>query len=182
MYRRIAACQVKWRCGVPTSVILDDLPRDAPNDVTLEWIIAGLHERSFVMLLIALVGLVPGVSPLLGIMLAIPVVPMLLGRGQPVLPRRLATRRLSKARLGRILARVILVLRWLERLVAQRFGTPFETTKRVVGFVILLLGRTLLAPVPFSHVIPAFVMALSASHSWRKTASCCASPSLPRSS
>jgi hypothetical protein len=149
---------------VPTSVILQDLLNDAPDDVTLEWIIANLHERSFgiVMLLIALVGLVPGISPLVGLMLAIPAVQMMLGRREPTLPRRLATRRLSKARLGRILARVIPVLRRMERLVRPRWGTPFETTKRVVGFVILLLGGTLLAPVPFSHIIPALVIALLA--------------------
>lgn len=149
---------------VPTSVVLQDLLRDAPDEVSLEWIIAHLHERSFgiVMLLIALVGLVPGISPLAAIMLAIPAVQMMRARSEPVLPRRLATRRLSKARLGRILARVIPVLRWLERLVRPRWPTPFEATKRVVGFVMLLLGATLLAPVPFSQVIPALVIVLLA--------------------
>jgi hypothetical protein len=149
---------------VPTSVVLEDLLRDAPGEVTLEWIIATLHERSFgiVMLVIALVGLVPGISPLVGLMLAVPAVQMMLGRGEPVLPRRLATRRISKLRLGRILARVIPVLRRLERLVRPRWSTPFEATKRAVGFVMFLLGATLLAPVPFSHVIPALVIMLLA--------------------
>jgi hypothetical protein len=39
--------------------------RDAPpDDVTIAWLLGSLHKRSFglVMLLIALVGLVPGVS------------------------------------------------------------------------------------------------------------------------
>lgn len=149
---------------VPTSVILGDLMRDAPSEVSLEWIIANLHERSFgiIMLLIALVGLVPGISPLVGLMLAIPAVQMMLGRREPFLPRRLATRRVSKAQLGRILIRLIPVLRRLERLVRPRWATPFEATKRGVGFVILILGATLLAPVPFSHVIPALVTALLA--------------------
>lgn len=149
---------------VPTSVILQELLRDAPDEVTLEWIVGNLRERSFgiVVLLIALVGLVPGISFLVGLLLAIPAVQMMLARGEPVLPRRLATRRLSKARLGRVLARVIPVLRWLERLVRPRWSTPFEATKRVVGFVILLLGATLLAPVPFSHVLPVLVIVLLA--------------------
>jgi hypothetical protein len=50
----------------------------------------------------------------------------------------------------------------LERVVRPRWRTPFEATKRVVGLVVLLLGATLLAPVPFSHVIPAFVIMLLA--------------------
>lgn len=149
---------------VPTSVILEDLLRDAPGEVTFEWIIATLQERSFgiVMLLIALVGLVPGISPVVAVMLAVPAVQMMLGRGEPVLPRRLAVRRISKLRLARILARVIPAFRRLERLVRPRWRTPFKTTQRTVGFVMFLLGATLLAPVPFSHVIPALVIMLLA--------------------
>jgi hypothetical protein len=149
---------------VPTSVILEDLLRDAPPAVTLEWIVANLRERSFgiVMLLIALAGLVPGLSPIVGVMIAVPAVQMMLARREPALPRRLGARSLSKARLGRILARVIPVLRRLERVVRPRWATPFETTKRVVGFVILLLGATLLAPLPFSHIIPILAIMLLA--------------------
>lgn len=149
---------------VPTSVILEDLIRDAPTAVTLEWVVASLRERSFgiVMLLISLVALVPGISPLVGVMLAVPAIQMMLGRAEPILPRRLATRRISKARLGDILKRVIPVLNRLERVVRPRWSTPFEATKRVVGFVILLLGGTLLAPVPLSSIIPALVIMLLA--------------------
>ena len=149
---------------VPTSVILEDLLRGAPNDVTLEWIVANLKERSFgiVMLLIALVGLMPGLSPVAGVLLVIPAVQMILGRREPLLPRRLATRRLSKARLGRNLARVIPLVRRMERIVRPRWGTPFEMTKRVVGLVVLLLGGTLFAPVPFSNIIPALAIMLLA--------------------
>jgi hypothetical protein len=46
--------------------------------------------------------------------------------------------------------------------VRPRWATPFKTTKRVVGFVILLLGATLLAPLPFSHVIPILAIMLLA--------------------
>ncbi len=59
----------------PTSVILDNLLQDAPSDhITLEWIIDRLGERSFgiLMLLIALVGLVPVVSSIAGLILALP--------------------------------------------------------------------------------------------------------------
>jgi hypothetical protein len=52
--------------------VLEELFRDAPPDyVTIAWLIGSLHKRSFglVMLLIALVGLVPGVSVFIGILL-----------------------------------------------------------------------------------------------------------------
>jgi hypothetical protein len=155
-----------WRKAmrVPTSVVLENLIRDAPADVSLEWIGANLQQRSFgiVMLLIALLGLVPGLSLIAGVMLAVLAFQMILGRREPVLPRRLAVRRLSRERLARNLDRVIPVFRRLERVVRPRWGTHFEMTKRVIGFVILLLGATLLAPVPFSHIIPALVIMLLA--------------------
>jgi len=150
---------------IPTSVILERLARDAPaGEVSLEWIVENLGERSFgiVMLLVSLVGLVPGTSPLVGILLAVPAVQMILGRQEPVLPRRIAARRVSTRRLVRVLERLIPVLRRIERVVRPRWGTPFEATKRVVGFIILLLCGTLFAPIPFSHVIPAVVIMLLA--------------------
>ena len=149
----------------PTSVVLERLVRDAPSDsVTLEWIIASLRERSFgiVMLLVALVGLLPGLSPVVGLLLVVPAVQMILGRKEPILPRRIATRSLSTPRLVRLLERVIPALRRMERVIRPRWATPFGATKRIVGLVVLLLAATLLAPVPFSQFIPIFVIMLLA--------------------
>ena len=149
----------------PTSVILERLARDAPPEgVTLEWIVTRLRERSFgiVMLLIGLVGLLPGISPIVGILLAIPAVQMILGRSEPVLPRRLAERRLSSARLERLLGRVVPIMKRLERVVRPRWNRAFGLAKRIVGGVILLLGATLLTPLPFSQVIPSLVIVLLA--------------------
>lgn len=149
---------------VPTSVILEDLLRDAPRDVTLEWMVANLRERSFgiVILLIGIVGLVPGLSPVAGIILTIPALQMMLGRREPVLPRRLASRKISKAWLGSLVDRVIPVLRRLERIVRPRWDQVFEKAERIVGVVMLLLSATLLTPVPLSNVIPALVIMLLA--------------------
>jgi len=150
---------------VPTSVVLEDLLHDASKDsVTLNWIVDRLRARSFgiVMLLIALVGLLPGASPFVGILLAIPAIQMILGRPAPVLPRIITARSISTARLARLVKRVAPVLKRMERVVRPRWRTPFVATKRVVGLVILLLGATLLAPIPFSHIIPALVIMLLA--------------------
>jgi len=138
---------------------------EAPSDeVTLAWIIGHLKERSFgiVMLLIAVIGLVPGTSPLIGVLLAVPAIQMVLARNEPILPRRIAARRMSTHRLNRMINRAIPVLRYLERFVRPRWATPFKATKRVVGLVILLLGVTLLAPIPFSQYIPTLVIMLLA--------------------
>lgn len=150
---------------VPTSTILERLAAQAPaGQVTLGWVLGNLEDRSFglILLLAALLGLVPGLSPLAALLLAIPAVQMIRGRAEPVLPGRLARRRLSTRRLTRLLARVVPLLRRMERVVRPRWPTPFEATKRVVGVVILLLAATLLAPIPFSQYIPVAVIVLLA--------------------
>jgi hypothetical protein len=54
------------------------------------------------------------------------------------------------------------VLRFVERFIRPRWPTPFQTTKRVVGSVVLLLAASLLAPVPLSNIPPALVTGLIA--------------------
>lgn len=150
---------------VPTSDILDDLMRQAPpGETTLVWIVDHLRDRSFgiVLLLIGILAMVPGISPLAGLLLAWPAIQMMLGHAGPVLPGVIARRRFSTQRLVRVLGRVIGPLVRLERLVRPRWTLPFETSKRMVGLLILLLGVSLLAPIPFSHVIPAGVVILTA--------------------
>lgn len=150
---------------VPTSDVLENLLKAAPPDlVTLDWIVARLSDRSFglVILLIAVVALVPGASPLAGILLAIIAFQMILGRAGPVLPRFVARRRLSTARLARLIRRIVPALRRIERLVRPRWHTPFEATKRAIGVVTLLLSATLFAPIPFSQLIPGAVTVLLA--------------------
>jgi len=151
------------KAHVPTSVMLAELLEEAPPDhVTLAWLIGSLRERSFglVMLVMALVGLVPGASTFIGVLLGFVAVQMILAHASPRLPRVIAARRIPAARFARVVDRIIPALRSMEKLVHPRWRTPFEATKRAVGFVVLLLGATLISPFPFSHVIPAFVMML----------------------
>lgn len=150
---------------LPTSVILERLLDEAEGEtITLEWIVASLRDRSFgiIMVLISLVGLVPGIATVAGLLLAVPAVQMLLAHSGPVLPGFIAKREVSRKKFERLVVRLIPVLRWMERFVRPRWPTPFEMTKRLVGFVILLLCVTLLTPIPFSHVLPLFAVMLLA--------------------
>jgi hypothetical protein len=148
---------------VPTSDVLRELLNGAPAEhVTLRWLLDSLEERSFgiVMLIMGLVALVPGASGFIGVLLAIPAIQMMLARKSPAFPGFIERRRLPTPRLARLIARIAPVLRRLERIIRPRWPTPFEATKRTVGFVVLLLGALLLVPIPFSHVIPALVIVL----------------------
>jgi len=148
---------------VPTSVVLEDLLSRAPADyVTLDWLIGELHERSFgfVMLLMALVALIPGGSTFIGFLLVYPALQMILARPSPTLPRFIAWRRISTPRLAGVAHRAAAALKRVEKFIRPRWRTPFQTTKRVIGVVVLLLAPTLIWPFPFSHIIPALVVML----------------------
>jgi hypothetical protein len=152
------------RVLAPASAVLQGLLDDAPADqFTLAWLLGHLHRRSFgfIMLLLALVAMLPGISYVAGLLLAVPALEMIAGRVAPVFPRRIATRPLPTRNLDRVVRRAIPVLRYLERAIRPRWHTPLEVTKRVVGVVVLLLTvLLLLAPVPMIQVVPALVIVM----------------------
>jgi hypothetical protein len=123
-----------------------------------------LGDRSFgiVLLLLGLLAMLPGVSMVAGVLIAVPACQMILARRGPVFPRSLAARGFAKQRLAAMLDRAVPPLRYLEKFIRPRWQTPFETTKRVVGCAILLVGGLLFAPVPLSNVPPALVIVLLA--------------------
>ncbi|WP_238578565.1 exopolysaccharide biosynthesis protein [Inquilinus limosus] len=150
---------------IPTSALLDGLLREADAErVTLRWLVDQLGDRSFglVMLLLALLGAMPGASAIVAPLLAILAVQMMLGHAGPAFPQRVAERSVRTEGLARTLRRAVPVLRAIEAFIHPRWPTPFETTKRGVGLVVLLLGVLLLAPIPLSNIPPALVTALLA--------------------
>jgi hypothetical protein len=152
------------RALAPASAVLQRLLDDAPADrFTLAWLLGHLRKRSFglVMLLLALVAMLPGISYVAGLLLAISALEMIAGRVSPVFPRRIAIHPLPTRHLVRAVRRAIPVLRHLERAVHPRWHTPLGVTKRVVGVVVLLLTVVLLlAPVPMIQVVPALVIVM----------------------
>jgi len=150
---------------IPTSALLDGLLRDANAErVTLGWLLDGLGDRSFglVMLLLALLGAMPGASAIVAPLLVILAVQMMLGHAGPVFPRRIAERSVPTQALARVLGRAVPVLRAIEGFVHPRWPTPFGATKRGVGLAVVLLSVLLLAPIPLSNVPPALAIALLA--------------------
>ncbi|TXL74823.1 exopolysaccharide biosynthesis protein [Vineibacter terrae] len=149
----------------PTSSVLRCILNEAHGEhMTLASMLEALGDRSFgvVMLLLGLLALVPSLSIVTGVLLMWPAFQMIMARRAPSLPRWISQRPLLTARLTRLVDRVVPVLVWMERMVRPRWRTPFESTKRVVGAVIVLLALTMLGPVPFSHVLPALVIVLIA--------------------
>ncbi len=151
---------------LPTSAVLDGLfgSGEPAEHVTLDWLMRGLGDRSFgvVLLLLALLAALPGVSVVAGILVLVPAYQMLRAHPGPVFPRAVASRPIAARRLARLVRGVVPVLRAMERVIHPRWPTPFEATKRAVGCAVLLLGAGLFVPVPLSNVPPAAVIALIA--------------------
>lgn len=149
----------------PTSTVLQNLLLYAPDEtVTLGWLMRHLRRRSFgiILLVLGLLACLPGVSGVAGVLIAIPAYQMIVARSGPVFPRAFASRAFKKQRLAAILVRAVPVLRFLERFIRPRWQTPFETTTRVVGGAVLLVGALLFVPVPLSNVPPALTIVLLA--------------------
>jgi hypothetical protein len=149
----------------PTSTVLDGmLDTAAMESVTLDCLLGRLGERSFgfVLLLLALFAMLPGISAFAALLLMLLSIQMLLARPGPVFPRSMRIRQFKARRLATLLRYIVPTLRWLERFVRPRWTTPFEATKRVVGGTVLLLSAGLLAPVPLSNIPPALAIILIA--------------------
>jgi hypothetical protein len=150
---------------MPTSVHISRmLDRAQGTHVTVGWLMSELGDRSFglTLLVMAIIALMPGASSVVGVLIAWPAIQLILGHEQAVLPRLLARREIRVDRLARLIAVVAPRLAWVEKLIRPRSPTLFETTRRMTGAAILLLGLSLLLPVPFTHVAPALVIMMLA--------------------
>jgi hypothetical protein len=149
----------------PTSVELSRmLDRAQESRVPIAWLMAQLGRRSFglTFFVMGMVALLPGASTLVGVLLAWPAVQLLLGHEVTALPRLIARRTVGLDGLTRVIRILTPRLQWLERVIRPRWPELFQTTRRMTGLTMLLLGLTMISPVPFSQVVPALVIMLLA--------------------
>jgi hypothetical protein len=151
--------------NVPTSVQLSKILSLAEGThVSVGWLMEQLGPRSFglTFFVMALIGLVPGTSTFVGALVAWPALQMVRGHEVASLPRLVTQRTVRVEKLARVSHFVSPRLAWIERLIRPRWVTPIQATKRLTGIVMLLLGLTMILPVPFGHVLPALVIMLLA--------------------
>jgi hypothetical protein len=150
---------------IPTSVELSRmLDRAQEPRVPIAWLMAQLGRRSFglTFFVMGMVALLPGASTLVGVLLAWPAVQLALGYEVTALPRFIAAREIGVDKLARVIRTLMPWLVWLERLIRPRWPELFQTLRWMTGLTMLLLGLTMISPVPFSHLLPAVVVMLMA--------------------
>jgi hypothetical protein len=138
--------------------MLDSLP---PDHFTLSWLSGHLHRRSFgvIVLVLALIAMVPGISYVAGFLLLAPAIEMMAGRSAPGFPGRIGKKPLPTRHLAYAVRRAVPALRYLERVVRPRWQMPLAATKRLVGVAVFLLTLLLLlTPLPFIQVVPGMII------------------------
>ena len=150
---------------IHTSDLLKRLIDQAPKDkVDLDWLLGHLQKRAFglLLLILAIAILVPGLGIIASIAIAYPAVEMMIGRDRPSLPRFLTKRAIETRRFTKWSARILSVLRAIERVSRSRWHTPRGATNRAVGLLVLLLAISGIWPLPLINVLPAVTIALLA--------------------
>ena len=144
---------------------LSQLAEDAEGDaVTLDWILAQLHERAFglFLLVLALPCCIPflyGIPQIVALPLMFVSAQILLGRRSPWLPGKLGARTVSHDGLQGLADRA---KPWLERIEAvSRPRLAFLTrtpVDRLVGIALVVFSASILVPLPGTNTVPGFAV------------------------
>jgi hypothetical protein len=149
----------------PTSVVLQRLVSNAPGGyVTPAWVLDAVQDRAFgfLILLLGIVAVLPTVCTAAAFLLVFPAVQMMVARQAPTLPAWIAHRRVATPRLEGLVDRLVPMMRRMETVGRPRWRTSSAAMQRIVGAVILVLGLSILSPMPFSNIPPGIAIMLLA--------------------
>src|SRR5882757_2675803 len=127
---------------IPVTATLSDLVNNLPGEhFTIEWLLGRLDRRSFgiILLVMSLVAMVPGISLLIGPLLAIPAFEMILGQSGPSFPRRIAVYPLRSSALAGIVKRALPLLAVLEKIVHPRWPISPGVSRLAAGVAMVAL-------------------------------------------
>jgi hypothetical protein len=147
------------RTSVRLRRLIDSLEADR---VHVGYLIIQLRRRSFggLLILLAVLGLLPGISLLAGLVMLLPALQMVVGLRAPAMPRFVRRRAVSVAGLRGVVNRAMPGLEWLEGYVRPRWPImtqpPFAN---LAGLLIACLALMLLLPLPLSNLPPAIAIA-----------------------
>jgi hypothetical protein len=149
------------------SDLLDHLARTWPGErISLGDITQLLGDRGYgvLMLVLTLPCLVPGISSIAAVPLALVTLQLAIGLPRPWLPRFLADRSLSRADFSRMVERALPHLTRIERLLRPRLtALTGPVGERVIGLACLALALLLTVPILFNVplVVPIALMSLA---------------------
>lgn len=143
--------------------VVDEHPADR---IAFADLVATIGDRSLGALLLLfalpnLLPLLPGMSLVTALPLILIAAQMVAGRHQPWLPRWIMRLSIRKAQAVRGLPRLLMVMRWIERLIRPRLSVVTgHGATRLMGMMALLLSLIAWLPVPGLHYGPALVIGM----------------------
>lgn len=143
------------------SQVFSSLPAIGEGDrVTLGAMLTTLGDRAFGLLVLVfalpnIIPMIPGVSTISGVVIALVGLQMLVGRHEPWLPASIAARGLPKADLEAMIARTLPWVRRLEAAAHPRLPFMTEGAMRLfLGLVFVILGAVLALPLSWIGNFP----------------------------
>lgn len=119
------------------------------------------QRRSYggVLLLLAILALIPGVSIFAGLAMFVPAYQLLIGMPAPVFPKTFSKREVSTAALKKWSPKVIYWVAKLENLIKPRWPElSGKIARRILGLIIIILALVLTVPFPFSNFPPSLAV------------------------
>ncbi|MPY68777.1 MAG: exopolysaccharide biosynthesis protein [Alphaproteobacteria bacterium] len=148
--------------GETTSALLRRILASLPNkQVSIGYLVLRLRRRSFggLIILLAALGLLPGISFFCGFAMIVPGVQMTAGYRAPLLPRFIRRRRIGRAGLTAVARRAIPLLERLERFVKPRWLVwTRPPVPAAIGVLVVGLALVVMLPLPFSNLPPAIAL------------------------
>jgi len=139
------------------------IERTDAKEVTLSSLTHRLGDRTFgiLLLLMAVFNLIPIISILSGLLVAILGLQLALGFQEAKLPNFVLTKRLPAKQVRAALNVFLPKIKSLERYIKPRWHfTEAAIFDRINGVILMLVGLMILLPIPLANVIPAFVVFL----------------------
>ena len=145
-----------------TSDLIRSISHDIHTEtISVDAIVKKLGRRSFggLFILLAGVGIVPGMSLFGGVAMIIPALQLLMGFDAPVLPGFIRRRALRTAKVIQVTDRVVPWIERIEKFVRPRWpALTASPLPNVTGLVILCLACVIMVPLPFSNMPPAIAV------------------------
>jgi hypothetical protein len=148
------------------SELLDRLSHEGDSDrIAFGSLLEAVGDRTFGALILvfaipsAVVGVIPGISTLLGLPLVLMSVQLSIGSRRPWLPRAVSARSLERRAFSRIVESIQPRLQRLERLLKPRLLFMTSTwAERGIGLCCLVAAALVFLPIPFGNLLPALAL------------------------
>jgi hypothetical protein len=151
------------KAGLTETLMLLTGRDDGPDQITLAEIVSRLDDqaRGVLIILFALpncIPSIPGTSAVTGLPLVFLTLQMALNQ-PPWLPRFIAQRSVSRARLADVVARAVPWLLKVERWIHPRLeALTSDSAERLVGILGVILSVTVMLPIPFGNTLPSVAL------------------------